>query len=252
MAALAVSDWIDLQWSLLTEQLRGVAPRAEGRLLDVGCGTSHTEHLFRPFVSEYIGVEHEATFSETSASHAGGPDVLYDGVNLPFEDASFDTVLSIQVLEHTSEPQRLLTEMSRVLRPGGLMIISAPFSFRLHEEPHDFFRYTPHGLRMMCEKAQLQVIDIQPQGGFGSVIGHKLNSLLGLRVARVQGLAQSLGKLGHEAPSQSPTRFWLLPVVFPMMATISVAARVFDRLVTESTEALSYLVLARRATGPSK
>ena len=246
LAAREVSDWIDLQWSLLIEQLRGVAPRASGRLLDVGCGNKPYEHLFRPFVSEYIGVEHEASFNETNASHAGGPDVLYDGVNLPFEDASFDTVLSVQVLEHTPEPQRLLEEMSRVLRPGGMLILNAPFSFRLHEEPHDYFRYTPHGLRTMCQKASLEVTDVEPQGGFGSVIGHKLNSFLGLRLARVQGLAQSLGKLGHEASSDSAPRLWLLPVVFPTMAMISAAARIFDRYVDESTEALSFLVLARR------
>ena len=68
LAAREVSDWIDLQWSLLVEQLRAVAPQASGRLLDVGCGNKPYEHFFRPFVSEYIGVEHEATFSETSAS----------------------------------------------------------------------------------------------------------------------------------------------------------------------------------------
>jgi SAM-dependent methyltransferase len=241
-----MSDWIDLQWSHLIERLRGVAPRAHGRLLDVGCGNKPYENLFRPYVTEYIGVEHAARFSETNASQAGGPDLFYDGVALPFEDASFDTVLSVQVLEHTPEPQRLLEEMSRVLRPDGLMILSVPFSFRLHEEPHDYFRYTPHGLRAMCQKARLEVIEIQPQGGFGSVVGHKLNSLLALRLARVQGLAQSLGKHGHEAPSQSPTRFWLLPLVFPPMAMISAAARIFDRFVAESTEALSFMVLARR------
>ena len=245
-AARGVSDWIDLQWSLLMEQMRGVAPRARGRLLDVGCGNKPYEHLFRPFVTEYIGLEHSATFSETSASRTGGPDVFYDGVNLPFQDASFDTVLSVQVLEHTSDPQHLLEEMSRVLRPGGLMILSAPFSFRLHEEPHDYFRYTPHGLRMMCEKAQFEVIEIQPQGGFGSVVGHKLNSFLALRLVRAQGLGQSLGKFGHEASAQDPPRFWLLPVVVPTMAMISAGARLFDRFVAESTEALSFLVLARR------
>jgi SAM-dependent methyltransferase len=233
------------------EQMRDVAPRASGRLLDVGCGNKPYEHLFRPFVTEYIGLEHSGTFSETDASRAGGPDVYYDGVNLPFPDASFDTVLSVQVLEHTSDPQHLLAEMSRVLRPDGLLILNAPFSFRLHEEPHDYFRYTPHGLRVMCQKAQLEVIDIQPQGGFGSVIGHKLNSLLALRLGRVQGLAQSLGKLGHETSSESPPRVWLLPVVFPTMAMISAGARLFDRFVAESTEALSFLVLARRVATPA-
>ena len=250
-AARGVSDWIDLQWSLLMEQMRGVAPRASGRLLDVGCGNKPYEHLFRPFITEYIGVEHEGTFSATSASHTAGPDVFYDGASLPFEDASFDTVLSVQVLEHTSDPQHLLDEMSRVLRPDGLLILNAPFSFRLHEEPHDYFRYTPHGLRVMCQRARLEVIGVQRQGGFGSVVGHKLNSLLAFRLARAQGLGQSLGKLGHESEAHAPPRFWLLPVVVPTMVMITAGARLFDRFVTESTEALSFLVLARKVAAPA-
>jgi SAM-dependent methyltransferase len=134
----AASDWIDLQWSLNDAALRAIAPRARGRLLDVGCGDKPYEGIFRPYVTEYIGVEHEATFAETSAdSHAVRPDVLYDGQRLPFEDKSFDTVLNVQVLEHTPHPGALVKEMGRVLKNDGVLILTAPFSFRLHEEPHD-------------------------------------------------------------------------------------------------------------------
>lgn len=245
--ARTVSDWIDLQLSIMLEQLRAVAPRANGRLIDVGCGDKPYEAIFRPYVTEYIGVEHEASFNATHASRLERkPDVIYDGRTLPFEDESVDTVLSIQVLEHTPHPQHLLNEMARVLRKGGTMIISAPFSFRLHEEPHDFFRYTPHGLRLMCETAGLNVEEIQAQGGFGSVIGHKLNSLLAFRVAGIQGMAQALGKLGHEQKSDVQTRLWTLPVVFPAMGLISLAARLMDKNVSEPSEALSFLVIARR------
>ena len=129
-AARGVSDWIDLQWSYTTEDLRRVAPLAHGRLLDVGCGSKPYAEIFRPHVAEYIGVEHEASFSLTNAGDTNAPDVLYDGRTLPFPDESIDTVLSIQVLEHTPEPQALLTEMARVLSRDGLMILSVPFCFR--------------------------------------------------------------------------------------------------------------------------
>src|ERR1051325_8669618 len=67
-AARTAADWVDLQWSLLWEVISEVAPRARGRLLDVGCGQRPYEVLFRPYVTEYIGIEHEATFARTNAS----------------------------------------------------------------------------------------------------------------------------------------------------------------------------------------
>src|SRR5262245_47432281 len=107
--ARAASDWVDLQWSLLVRALEAVAPRAHGRLLDVGCGDRAFERFFHPFVSECLGIEHQATFTLTAAKLGPStPDYLYDGETLPFEDGTFDTVLSIQVLEHTPDPRRLM------------------------------------------------------------------------------------------------------------------------------------------------
>src|SRR5262249_50278420 len=57
-AARAAADWVDLQLAHVVESLARVAPRTRGRLLDVGCGDKPYEHLFRPYVSEYVGVEH--------------------------------------------------------------------------------------------------------------------------------------------------------------------------------------------------
>ncbi len=248
-AARAAADGVDLQWSYLIAALRAVAPRARGRLLDVGCGNKPYEEIFRPHVREYVGIEHEAAFRATDAGRRGGkgPDYLYDGNRLPFADRSFDTVLSVQVLEHTPRPAPLVAEMARVLADGGLLILTAPFEFRLHEEPHDYFRYTPHGLRQLCGEAGLEVVHCEAQGGLWSVLGHKLNSYLGLRVGRVGGLAQGLGKHGHEATTATRPRWWALPAVAPLMLSVSLGARVLDRLLREPEEALSFLILARRA-----
>ena len=244
--ARAVSDWIDLQWSLLLSAIERVAPEARGRLLDVGCGDKPYERLFRPYVREYVGVEYEATFRKTSAqSRAKGPDVVYDGKTLPFEDESFDTVMSIQVLEHTPEPGHLIAEMARVLKPDGVLILGAPFSFRLHEEPHDYFRYTPHGLRVLCDQAGLRIDRIERVGHLWSLLGHKMNSFLGLEVARIGSIAQSMGKLGHESASSQKNRLWLLPLVAPAMLGIAAGARVLDRALPDAHEALGFLVVAR-------
>jgi SAM-dependent methyltransferase len=245
------SDWVDLQLSLILESLRRVAPRARGRLLDVGCGEKPYEAIFRPYVTEYVGVEHRDTFGLTSASEPGrapgkkGPDVLYSGDRLPFPDRSFDTVLNVQVLEHTPRPAELVREMARVLADDGLLILMAPFQFRLHEEPHDYFRYSPHGLRELCRRAGLEIIHVEQQGSLWSLMGHKLNSYLAFRVAQLGGMAQGMGKLGHEKASAVRPRYWMLPWVAPSMLAVALGARVLDRVLFDPEETLGFLVLAR-------
>jgi SAM-dependent methyltransferase len=251
-ATRSASDWIDLQWSLLWELLTRIAPQARGRLLDVGCGQRPYESLFLPHVSEYVGIEHEATFARTSAfASEKKPDLYYDGRRLPFDDKSFDTVLNVQVLEHTPEPGLLVSEMSRVLKADGVLILSAPFDFRLHEEPHDYFRYTPHGLRTLCEKAGLEIVEVHKHGNLWSILAHKLNSYLAFRVARLGGLAQAVGKLSHEDPAEARTRVWTLPLVAPLMLTLSGGARVLDRLLPEPAEGLGFLIIARHQRLPT-
>ena len=245
-AARAASDWVDLQLTHVVDSLARLAPRARGRLLDVGCGDKPYEHLFRPFVSEYLGVEHEATFGSTAALARGKADVLYDGTRLPFADESFDTVLSVQVLEHTPDPQALISDMARVLRRDGLMILSAPFSFRVHEAPHDYFRFSPHGLRVLCERAGLEIEEIHPHGNLWSLLGHKLNTFFALQVAQIGGIAQSMGKLGHEAPTRRGARLWTLPLVVPAMFAVAGGARVLDRALPDPTETLGFTLAARR------
>lgn len=245
------SDWVDLQLSLILDSLRRVAPRARGRLLDVGCGDKPYEAIFRPYVTEYIGVEHRDTFALTSAAEPDlgtgkqGPDVYYSGDRLPFPDRSFETVLSVQVLEHTPRPAELVREMGRVLADDGLLILMAPFQFRLHEQPHDYFRYSPHGLRELCARAGLEITHVEQQGSLWSLLGHKLNSYLAFRVAQMGGMAQGMGKLGHEKATLARPRYWTLPWVAPSMFAVALGARVLDRVLFDPEETLGFLVLAR-------
>jgi SAM-dependent methyltransferase len=244
--ARRAANFVDLQWALVIEALEQVAPLAHGRLLDVGCGDKPYLEIFAPRVSEYVGVEHAASFEATnSAQRVRGPDVLYDGEHLPFEAHTFDTVLCIQTLEHTPKPRELVAELARVLKPSGRLLLMAPFSFRLHEEPHDYFRYTPHGLRVLCESAGLEIERCQPLGSLWSLLGHKFNSYLAFKLARAGGIAQRLNKLGHEAEQRARPRSWLLPPVALTMACVSTTARVLDRAAPDESESLGFLVVAR-------
>lgn len=246
----AAAGWVDLESALLRDALREVAPMAHGRLLDVGCGEKPYEEIFRAHVTEYVGVEYRDTFAETAASttttNGKGPDHYYDGKRMPFEDGAFDTVVSFQVLEHTPDPEGLLREMARVSKKGGLLILTAPFSFRLHEEPHDYFRFTPHGLRFLCEKVGYDVRTVTARGSLWSLIGHKLNTFLAYDVAGARAAAMDAGSGRQEKSEAGKTRLWTLPFVAPAMIGIGAMARVLDRAANVPTETLGYVVIATK------
>jgi SAM-dependent methyltransferase len=126
------ADYVDMHLMWQRRLLTRAAPLAHGRLLDVGCGNMPYRHVFLPHVLEYVGIEYSRTFERTDASNRSYvPDLYDDGVRLPFDDASFNSILNVDVLEHTPEPARLVKEMGRVLKDGGTLILTAPFSFRL-------------------------------------------------------------------------------------------------------------------------
>jgi len=123
--------------------------------LDVGCGTRPYEHLFPQGV--YFGVDVEESGREVDLKL---PDLFYDGKTLPFPDASFDGVISTEVLEHVPDQSLLLLEIARVLRPGGSLILSVPFVYEEHEKPFDFFRFTQFGITELLAKANFEVSSI--------------------------------------------------------------------------------------------
>lgn len=241
------ADYVDMHLTWQRRILPTAAPLAKGRLLDVGCGEKPYVELFAPYVDEYLGIEHESAFALTDASQrAQKPDLYYDGRTLPFEDASFDTVLNVDVLEHTQDPGQVVSEMGRVLKDDGVLILTAPFSFRIHEAPHDYFRFSPHGLRLLCERASLEVQRIESYGSLPSLIAHKVNSYLALRAARLDGIGQMMGKLPHEASRRTVPRFWTLPVVIPAMLATATSARLLERVIDDPSESLGFLVVAKR------
>lgn len=147
--------------------LKQVSSFATGRLLDIGCGQMPYRDLFTQ-VNEYVGIDHPNPYHPNDR-----PSMWASGLTLPFADAVFDTVLATQVLEHVPEPALLLAEMCRVLRPGGVLLLTAPHIWELHEQPYDYYRYTSFGLRYLLEHAGFEVERIQPQGGFFVMIAQR-------------------------------------------------------------------------------
>jgi SAM-dependent methyltransferase len=145
---------------------RAIQAHARGRLLDVGCGHVPLYDTYRSLVSENVCIDWENTLhANPHLDHTvdlTGP--------LPFGDAVFDTVLLTDVLEHIPEPMKLVAEIARVLRPGGRLIAGVPFLYWLHEEPHDYYRYTEFALRRFCERNQLRVLELDSYGGLPEVL----------------------------------------------------------------------------------
>lgn len=77
------------------------------------------------------------------------PDV--DIHKMPYKNDTFDYVIADQVLEHVRKPWIGVEEVRRVLKPGGLTILTSALIFPVHGVPHDYWRFTPDGLRVLCE-----------------------------------------------------------------------------------------------------
>jgi SAM-dependent methyltransferase len=84
----------------------------------------------------------------------------------------------VSVLEHVPEPSKGVSEIYRILKPVGTLLLSAPHLSRLHEEPHDFYRYTKYGPTHLLEMATFRQIEVNPCGGILCFVGHQISTLL--------------------------------------------------------------------------
>jgi SAM-dependent methyltransferase len=141
------------------ESIRKLAPALKGKMMDFGCGQKPYASLFE--VDDYIGVD----FENPGHPHVNESiDVFYDGKSLPFPDSYFDSIFCSEVFEHIFNLPDILIEMNRVLKTGGKMLITCPFSFCEHEVPNDFARYTSFALQHLLKEKGFE-IEVQIKAG---------------------------------------------------------------------------------------
>ena len=201
-----------------------ITEHAHGNVLDVGCGNKPYEEIFAGKVESYTGCD-------VVQSDKHRVDVICPATELKFTDNSFETVFSTQVIEHVNDPFKMLAEINRVLKDNGCLILSAPFSWELHEEPYDFYRYTKYGLQAMLEQNGFQVLFVLPNGGKWAAIAQlNLNiiySTFKKRALAAKMLKALFTKLGFTTLMNS--------------IALSLDKKHFDDLLT-----LNYVVLARK------
>ena len=155
------------------------------RLLDVGCGDRPYEPLWSA-AAEVVG------FDVPGNAHA---DVVGSIEAIPVEDASFDVVLCLQVLEHVPDPRAAVAELRRVVKPGGRVLLSTHGVAPLHPNPVDHWRWTASGLEtLFTAAAQWSSITVAPGAGTAAttamLLAHDLDLLC--KRAGVRPLARPL------------------------------------------------------------
>jgi SAM-dependent methyltransferase len=137
------------------------------------------------------------------------PQVYGDAAALPFADASFDTVMLLDVLEHVAEPEAALREAARVLAPSGQLLLTIPFAYPLHDLPHDYQRFTGPGLTRRLRAAGLVAERVQEAGGGARA------AALGLALSIAQGAVDALAARGW--------RVLLLPLAVAAIPVVNLA-----------------------------
>lgn len=218
----ALRRWVEMfrgtplhpQWLLgRPERLKGWLHRcARGVVVDVGCADRWVErHL--PVGCTYIGIDYWATGRKM---YGAKPDVFGDAALLPLPSASVDTVVMFEVMEHLRDPDAAASEIRRVLRPDGTLLLTIPFLYPIHDAPHDYQRLTLHGLRRTLGNAGLAIEDVEE----------------GLSAAESAGLLLNLALSGlmAEAIASRHPALVLAPLLAILVPAINLGAWLCARL----------------------
>lgn len=215
-------NWLGMQ--LVNVRVREHLPSLHGRVLDLGCGKRPFERDILAHATDYTGVDWGMTL------HGLQADVVADlNGPLPLPANVYDHVVSFEVLEHLAEPSVMLAEAFRVLKPGGSLVLSVPFQWRIHEAPWDYFRYTRHGLEHLLGKAGFTDIVIQPSSGFWVALVLKCNYQT-LRLVKGSSFRRGL----------------MRALLVPFWYAGQKLAPVLDRLMPDERETIGYFVRARK------
>jgi SAM-dependent methyltransferase len=157
--------------SAISDSLASFAAGLPGgaRVLDAGAGESLHAKYFRN--NRYVAVDLAVG---DAAWDYRKLDAIADLTALPFPDRCFDACINIVTLEHVREPACALREIGRTLAPGGRLLLVVPQEWEVHQSPHDYFRFTRHGVAYLLDQAGFAGFDIRPVGGYFRLCSRRL------------------------------------------------------------------------------
>jgi SAM-dependent methyltransferase len=220
----------DLQAASIWRDLATELPNARGVVLDVGSGAQPYRPLLSPG-AHYIGID--TVLARSDFGYEVPDTVYFEGETWPIESGSVDLVLCTETLEHVLDPSRLLDEAHRCLRRGGRLLLTVPFAARWHFIPHDYWRFTPSGLKYLLELAGFAEIRVYARGNELTVACYKVMALMLPLV-----LPQS------SRPAAQVLRLLALPLL-PLILAAAAVGRL-SLLGTGGDDCLGYTVIASR------
>jgi SAM-dependent methyltransferase len=158
---------IDAYYPLIREHM-------SGRLLDCACDKVPYFEMYKDLITENVCTDWEVTRRENPWVD------FYSDLNSPLDrtllpDNHFDSILMTDAIAHIKDPIRLFGEFSRMLKPGGKLMLTATFINWMGEPPHEYGRYTEYAYRNFCEANNLTVLHLKPYGGHADVLLDTLN-----------------------------------------------------------------------------
>jgi SAM-dependent methyltransferase len=158
--------------------VKALSSHVHGKCIDIGCGDMPYRKLIEDRAEQYDSLDMERRV----------PDVKFIGsvqdMNM-IENSTYDSALCLEVLEHVRDPFKAVSEINRIMKPGGILVCSVPHLSRLHEEPNDYFRYTKYGLTHLFESSGFEMISIEPRGGLFCFLAHQVSLVLLLPIWHV-------------------------------------------------------------------
>ena len=244
---LSLFNYCFLTYFYLIREIKKNASYAKGTLLDIGCGSSPLENYFSTYVEKYLKHEHPEAAKEN---------IKYDYLSeLPEINApnnSIDTIVSFAVLEHVSKPFEALAECKRILKENGILIIYVPQYWHLHEEPHDYFRFTKYILKEKMSELNLEIIHLKEIGGSFAVVGQAFCNaiILMFDLTHVKNIfnflsgkkSDCLGKSIIYTIYKSP----LILLAIILIPIINILFLILDQLLGSPRDTIGYFVVAKK------
>jgi 2-polyprenyl-3-methyl-5-hydroxy-6-metoxy-1,4-benzoquinol methylase len=246
--SLSLFNYCFLVYYFLISEIKKNAHYAKGNLLDVGCGSSPFYGYFIKHINKYLKHEHPEAIK---------PNIDYDYLSelpkISAPDSSVDTIISFSVLEHVSEPFETMKDFKRILKTDGMFIISVPQYWHLHEEPHDYLRFTKHVLKKKIIEIGFEIVYMKELGRSFATVGQAFCNALILMfdLNHVKNIFNFLKGQKTDIPIMKSIIYAVLrsPLIILSIALIpiiNVFFLILDKTLGSPRDTIGYFVIAQK------